>query len=225
MRILLIEDEKKIASFIERGLKAHRYIVDIAYDGENGLQLAEINPYDLIILDILLPKKDGITVCKELREKNIDSPIMMLTAKSSVIDKVHALQTGADDYLVKPFSFEEFTARVAALLRRSRMDKTSLLKAGDLVLDQMIHKVIKADKEIVLTPKEYSLLEYLMLNADQVVTRTMISEHVWNEDFDSFSNIIDVFVNNLRSKLDPDRKTGLIQTIRGVGYVLKSQSK
>lgn len=225
MRILIVEDEKKIASFIERGLKAHRYTVDIAYDGEQGLQMAEINPYDLIILDIMLPGKDGITVCKELRDKKIDSPIMMLTAKSSVNDKVHALQTGADDYLVKPFSFEEFTARVAALLRRTGREKTSLLKAGDIILDQMTHKVTKADSVIVLTPKEYSLLEYLMLHADQVVTRTMISEHVWNEDFDSFSNIIDVFVNNLRGKLAPERKQQPIRTIRGVGYVLETKEK
>ncbi|MCG2711813.1 MAG: response regulator transcription factor [Candidatus Omnitrophica bacterium] len=225
MRILVVEDEKKIAKFIERGLKAHRYTVDIAYHGENGLRMAEANPYDLIILDIMLPGKDGITVCKELREKKIDSPIMMLTAKSSVSDKVLALQIGADDYLVKPFSFEEFTARIAALLRRTRSDKTSLLKAGDILLDQMTHKVTKADQEIFLTPKEYSLLEYFMLNADQVVTRTMISEHVWNEDFDSFSNIIDVFINNLRAKLEPDRKKELIKTIRGVGYVLKGKFK
>ena len=222
MRILLVEDEKKIASFIEKGLKAHHYAVDIASDGEKGLELAEINVYDLIILDIMLPGKDGITVCSELREKDIDCPVMMLTAKSSVSDKVHALQTGADDYLVKPFSFEEFTARVAALLRRRGKDKTSLLKVGDLVLDQITHKVMIGAEEIILTPKEYSLLEYLMLHAGEVVTRTMISEHVWNEDFDSFSNIIDVFINNLRGKLDPERKQGLIQTIRGVGYVLKS---
>lgn len=223
MRILVVEDEKKIASFIERGLKAHRYTVDIAYDGEAGMQLAEINLYDLIVLDIMLPGKDGITICKELRDKKIDSPIMMLTAKSSVNDKVHALQTGADDYLVKPFSFEEFTARVAALLRRTGKEKTPLLKAGDISLDQMTHKVTKADKEILLTHKEYSLLEYLMLNVDQVVTRTMISEHVWNEDFDSFSNIIDVFVNNLRGKLEPDRKQEYICTVRGVGYILKTK--
>ncbi|MBU1086807.1 MAG: response regulator transcription factor [Candidatus Omnitrophica bacterium] len=224
MRILLVEDEKKIASFIERGLKAHRYAVDIAADGEKGLELAEINPYDLIILDIMLPGKDGITVCKELRAQGIDSPVMMLTAKSSVADKVHALHCGADDYLVKPFSFEEFTARVAALMRRTRKEKTSILKVGSIVLDQITHKVKTADKEIVLTPKEYSLLEYFMLNVDQVITRTMISEHVWNENFDSFSNIIDVFINNLRSKLDSNRKKSCIQTVRGVGYVLNSKS-
>jgi len=224
MRILLVEDEKKIASFIERGLKAHRYAVDIAADGENGLELAQINPYDLIIIDIMLPGKDGITVCKELREQQIDSPVMMLTAKSSVADKVHALNCGADDYLVKPFSFDEFTARVAALMRRTRKEKTSVLKIGRIALDQMTHKVKKIDKEIVLTPKEYSLLEYFMLNADKVITRTMILEHVWNENFDSFSNIIDVFINNLRGKLDSNRKKSCIKTIRGVGYVLDRKS-
>lgn len=224
MRILLVEDEKKIASFIERGLKAHRYTVDIAADGENGLELAQVNPYDLIILDIMLPGKDGITVCKELRDQQIDSPVMMLTAKSSVSDKVHALNCGADDYLVKPFSFEEFTARVAALMRRTRKEKTAVLTVGGIVLDQLTHKVQKLDKEIILTPKEYSLLEYFMLNVDQVITRTMISEHVWNESFDSFSNIIDVFINSLRSKLDSDRKKSCIKTIRGVGYVLDGRS-
>lgn len=224
MRILLVEDEKKISSFIERGLKAHRYVVDIAADGESGLELAEINSYDLIILDIMLPGKDGITVCQELRDRGIDIPVMMLTAKSSVNDKVHALHSGADDYLVKPFSFEEFTARVTALLRRTRKEKTSILQVGDIALDQITHKLTKADQEIVLTPKEYSLLEYFMLNVDQVITRTMISEHVWNEDFDSFSNIIDVFINNLRGKLDFDRKKSCIQTVRGVGYVFKGKS-
>jgi DNA-binding response OmpR family regulator len=223
MRILLVEDEKKIANFIERGLRAHHYIVDIAINGEKGLEMAQINPYDLIILDIMLPGKDGITVCKELREQKIEVPVMMLTAKSSVNDKVHALHSGADDYLVKPFSFEEFTARVAALLRRTRSEKTSILEVGDIRLDQITHKVTKSGQEISLTPKEYGLLEYLMLNVDQVVTRTMISEHVWNENFDSFSNIIDVFINNLRAKIDPDRKKALIQTVRGVGYVLNSK--
>ncbi|MCP4648476.1 MAG: response regulator transcription factor [PVC group bacterium] len=223
MRILLVEDEKKIARFIERGLRANRYVVDIAYTGENGMELAEINPYDLIILDIMLPGKDGITICQELREYKVDAPILMLTAKSAVAEKVLALQSGADDYLVKPFSFEEFLARVAALLRRQRREKTSFLQIGDLVLDQVSHKVFKADKEIVLTPKEYSLLEYMMLNVDQVVTRVMISEHVWNEDFDSISNLIDVFIKHLRNKIDPTRDKQLIQTIRGVGYVLKSK--
>ncbi|MBI4845143.1 MAG: response regulator transcription factor [Candidatus Omnitrophica bacterium] len=223
MRILLVEDEKKIARFIERGLRAHHYVVDIAYTGEGGRDLAEINPYDLMILDIMLPGKDGITICRELREHKVDTPILMLTAKSAVSEKVLALQSGADDYLVKPFSFEEFLARVAALMRRKRIEKTSLLQVRDLVIDQVTHKVFKADKEIFLTSKEYTLLEYLMLNADQVVTRIMISEHVWNEDFDSLSNLIDVFIKQLRNKIDPERKESFIHTIRGTGYILKSK--
>lgn len=221
MRILLIEDEEKIASFIKRGLKEEHYVVDVAGDGEKAMFLAEINPYDLIILDIILPGKDGISVCKELRAKKIDVPILILTAKGSVKDKVEGLDAGADDYLAKPFAFEELLARVGALLRRNRAEKTTLLKLADLELDQLTHSVKRAGKEIALTAKEYALLEYLMLNAGQIVTRTMISEHVWNEDFDSFTNVIDVYVNYLRSKIDKGFKKQLIHTTRGVGYILK----
>lgn len=216
-----MEDEKKIASFIERGLKEEHYSVDVAYDGENGLFLAETAPYDLIILDIMLPKKDGISLCRELRSKKIDVPILMLTAKDKVGDKVLGLDGGADDYLTKPFSFEEFLARIRALLRRKRIDKTTLLKISDLELDQLTHRVNRAGKEIALTSKEYALLEYLMLHANQVITRTMISEHVWNEDFDSFTNVIDVYVNYLRNKIDKNFKKQLIHTIRGTGYMLR----
>jgi DNA-binding response OmpR family regulator len=221
MRILLIEDEEKLASFIKRGLKEERYIVDVARDGEKGLFLAEINPYDLIILDIILPGKDGICVCRELRSKKIDIPILMLTAKSQVRDKVEGLQRGADDYLTKPFVFEELLARVGALLRRKRTDKSSLLQVADLKLDQLSHNVSRVGKEIILTAKEYALLEYLLLNAGHVVTRSMISEHVWNEEFDSFTNVIDVYVNYLRDKIDKGFKKKLIHTRRGVGYILK----
>src|SRR3989338_2291137 len=221
MRILLVEDEKKIASFIERGLKEEHYTVDVAYDGENGLFLAETASYDLIILDIMLPKKDGISLCRELRSRKIDTPILMLTAKDKVGDKVLGLDGGADDYLTKPFAFEEFLARIRALLRRQRIDKSTLLKIADLELDQLTHKVNRAGKEIVLTSKEYALLEYLMLHANQVITRTMISEHVWNEDFDSFTNVIDVYVNHLRNKIDKNFERQLIHTIRGTGYILK----
>jgi heavy metal response regulator len=224
MRILLVEDERKIANFIERGLKEERYVVDVAYDGGQGLYLAEINPYDLLILDIMLPVKDGLSVCKELRKKKIGVPILMLTSKGSVKDKVLGLDSGADDYLVKPFAFEELLARVGALLRRNQEDKAPLLKVEDLELDQLTHKVTRAGKEIPLTSKEYALLEYLMLNANQIITRTMISEHVWQEDFDSFTNVIDVYVNYLRNKIDKGFKTPLIHTIRGSGYVLKKES-
>lgn len=216
-----MEDEEKIASFIERGLKEERYVVDVAYDGEKGLFLAEINAYDLIILDIMLPIKNGLSICKELRSKRIDTPILMLTARDRVEDKVLGLDSGADDYLAKPFAFEELLARVRSLLRRKRQDKSHILKVADLQIDQLTHKVKRSGKEITLTSKEYSLLEYFMLNANQLITRTMISEHVWNEDFDSFTNVIDVYVNYLRSKVDKGYKRQLIHTIRGSGYMLK----
>lgn len=223
MRILLVEDERKIANFIERGLKEERYVVDVAYDGEKALYLAEINPYDLLILDIMLPLRDGLSVCKELRKKKVDAPILMLTSRGSVKDKVVGLDSGADDYLVKPFAFEELLARVGALLRRNKDNKSTVLKIDTLELDQLSHKVTRGGKEIVLTSKEYALLEYFMLNAGQVITRTMISEHVWQEDFDTFTNVIDVYVNYLRNKIDKGFKVQLIHTIRGSGYILKEE--
>lgn len=221
MRILLVEDERKIASFIERGLKEEYYTVDVIGDGEKALFLVEINPYDLIILDIMLPGKDGIAVCRELRRKKIDVPILMLTARDTIKDKVLGLDSGADDYLAKPFNFEEFLARVRALLRRKTKEKTATLKIADLELDQLTHKVKRAGKEIILTNKEYALLEHLMLNANHVVTRTMISEHVWNENFDSFTNVIDVHINFLRNKIDKGFKKQLLHTLRGRGYIFK----
>jgi heavy metal response regulator len=221
MRILLVEDEKKIAGFIKRGLTEEKYIVDTAFDGEQGLYLAEVNPYDLIILDIMLPLKDGISVCRELRENHINIPVLMLTAKDEVKDKVLGLDCGADDYLTKPFAFAEFLARVRALMRRKTRSKSPILEAADLRLDQLTHKVTRAGKEIELSSKEYMLLEYLMLNANTVITRTMILEHVWHEDFDNFTNIIDVYINYLRKKIDRDFTKKLIRTIRGTGYILK----
>jgi heavy metal response regulator len=221
MRILLVEDEKRMASFIERGLKEERYVVDVATTGENGLFLAEVNPYDLIILDVMLPDTDGIAVCRELRAKKIDGPILILTARDSVKDKVQGLDSGADDYLTKPFSFEEFLARVRALLRKKRADRSTLLKVGDLELDQLSHKVSRAGKEISLTGREYAFLEFLMLHASEVVTRSMIAEHVWNENFDSLTNVFDVYVYRLRSKVDRDFKKPLIRSLRGVGYMIK----
>jgi len=201
MRILLVEDEIRMASFIERGLKEDDYVVDVANDGEKALFLAEVNPYDLIILDIILPVKDGISVCRELRRKKINVPILMLTSKDGVRDKVLGLNSGADDYLAKPFAFEELLARISALLRRDKTDKTGILKIADLEMDRLKHKVTRAGKEIRLTTKEFGLLEYMMLNANHVVTRTMISEHVWHEDFDSFTNVIDVYMNFCAIKL------------------------
>jgi len=221
MRILIIEDEKKIASFMKRGLKEEGYAADIASDGEDGLFLAETNPYDLIILDLMLPKMDGIELCKALREKKIRTPVMMVTAKDAVSDKVEGLDSGADDYLTKPFAFEELLARVRALLRKNDGASASILKAQDLTLDLLSHKVDRRGKTINLTGKEYSLLEYLMRNAGAVVTRTMISEHVWDIDFDTDTNVIDVYINYLRKKIDGNFDKSLIQTVRGRGYTIE----
>lgn len=221
MRILLVEDEKKIASFIVRGLKEARYVVDAAYNAEKGLFLASVNPYDLIILDIMLPDRDGRLVCKELRSKKVDVPILLLTAKSTLKDKITGLDSGADDYLTKPFAFAELLARVRALLRRKKKDKATTLKVADLELDQLTHKVWRSGRKIELTSKEYALLEYLMLNANNTVTRTMISEHIWHEDFDNFTNVIDVYVNYLRNKIDKGFKKQLLHTMRGTGYALQ----
>ena len=222
MRILVIEDEKKIADFIKRGLKEEGYAVDIAIDGENGLFLAKTNTYDLILLDLMLPKVDGITVCKRLRDEKVASPIIMLTAKDAVKDKVTGLDAGADDYLTKPFAFEELLARIRAILRKRDEQKQAVtLQVGDLSIDLTTHKVFRGDNEIGLTSKEFALLEYLMRNAGKVVTRTMISEHVWDIDFDTFTNVIDVYINYLRNKIDTGAKKKLIQTVRGRGYILK----
>ena len=221
MRILVIEDEKKIANFIKRGLKDEGYAVDAAYDGEQGYFMATTQDYDLIVLDLMLPKIDGLTLCKKLRDEKVPSSVLMLTAKDSVKDKVSGLDSGADDYITKPFAFEEFLARVRALLRKREAGAPTKLTAGNLALDLVSHKVYREGKEIELTAKEYTLLEYLMRNAGSVVTRTMISEHVWDMNFDSFTNVIDVYVNYLRKKLDSGPGKKLIQTVRGRGYILK----
>ncbi|MGA1826233.1 MAG: response regulator transcription factor [bacterium] len=221
MRVLVVEDEIKIASFISMGLKEKSYAVDVAYNGEDGLLLAQTNPYDVIVLDIMLPKIDGISICRTLRSEKKDVPILMLTAKDEVTDKIRGLDSGADDYLTKPFSLEEFLARVRALGRRKQTGKTTLLKVADLELDQITHKVTRAGKLIELTSTEYSLLEYMMLHAHQVVTRTMILEHVWDLDSDPFTNIITVYINYLRKKIDAEFEKKLIHSIRGTGYILK----
>jgi len=221
MRILVVEDEKKLASFIKRGLKEKGYTVDVAANGTDGLFQAEEVPYDLIVLDVMLPGKDGLFICRQLRKKNINTPILMLTARDDIEDKVSGLDAGADDYLTKPFDFAEFLARVRALIRRKCDVNTNKLKVADLELDQLTHKVKRSEKEIELTSTEYSLLEYLMLNAGHVVTRTMISEHVWNDDFDTFSNVINVYINYLRKKIDSGFEKKLIHSIRGTGYILK----
>ena len=221
MRVLIVEDEKKISDFIKRGLREEGYSVDSAYDGEEGHFLATTGEYDLIVLDIMLPRIDGISLCRKLREEKVITPIMMLTAKDSVKDKVNGLDSGADDYLIKPFAFEEFLARIRALLRKRDSPAVTKMQIMDLVLDLMTHKVTRSGKEIELTTKEYALLEYLMRNAGTVVTRTMISEHVWDVNFDTYTNVIDVYINYLRNKIDRGHKNKLIHTLRGRGYTLK----
>jgi heavy metal response regulator len=224
MRILVIEDEKKVARFIKRGLEEAGYLVDAAEDGEEGLYLAEIDDYDLIILDLVLPRKSGLDVCRQLREQNIKVPVLILSARDSVEDKVAGLDMGADDYLTKPFAFSELLARVRALLRRGETLVPLKLSIEDLVMDTVTHTVTRAGKEIKLTSKEYSLLEYFMMNQGKVLTRTMLSEHVWDYTFDTFSNVIDVYINYLRNKIDRDFEPKLIHTVRGVGYVMKVKS-
>ena len=220
MRILVVEDEKKIAGFVKRGLKEEGYAVDVAADGDEGYELASVNDYDLIILDLMLPKCDGVTLCKKLRADKLEVPVIMLTAKTSVQDKVTGLDAGANDYLTKPFAFEELLARMRVLLRRTVQPATRL-QVADLVLDLLSHKVTRAGRDIVLSSREFALLDYLMRNAGTVVTRTMISEHVWDIDFDTNTNVIDVYINYLRNKIDADFDKKLIQTIRGRGYTLK----
>lgn len=222
MRILIVDDDRRLCAIIKRGLLEEAYAVDLAYDGEEGEYLAEVNAYDLIILDIMLPNKDGIEVCHELRARGINTPVLMLTAKDAVEDRVRGLDTGADDYLVKPFAFNELLARVRALLRRDGMSRSPELKVGDLTLDTLTRHVWRGQRSIELTTKEYVVLEYLMRHPDAVVTRTMIEEHAWDYDFDSLSNLIDVYVNRLRRRIDNKGEESLIQTVRGAGYRLRA---
>ena len=221
MRILIIEDEKKVASFIKKGLEEEYYAADIAGDGKEGLKHAEDEDYDLIIMDIMLPFIDGITLTKELRKRKISTPILMLTVKDSTEAKIEGLDAGADDYLTKPFAFEELIARVRALLRRNENTKVSALKVKGITLDLISHRVIRDGTEIILTPKEFSILEYLLRNKNKVVSRTKLVEHVYDYHFDTETNIIDVFINKLRSKIETSSATPLIHTIRGVGYIIK----
>ena len=222
MRILLVEDEKKVATFIKKGLEEEFYIVDAAFDGKEGLKLAFSQEYDLMIFDVMLPFKDGITLVKELRNEKITVPILLLTAKVSLDNKIEGLDSGADDYLTKPFAFEELIARVRALLRRNTPEKSILLKVNDLVLDTQTHIVKRDSAEIILTPKEYSILEYLMRNKNKVISRTVLSEHVYDYHFDTDTNVIDVYINKLRNKIDRGFKTQLLHTVRGVGYIIKN---
>jgi len=221
MRILIVEDEKKVAAFIKKGLEEETYAVDVAYDGEEGLVLALENQYDLVILDLMLPIIDGLEVLSRLRKNKVDTPILLLTAKDSVEDKVTGLNTGADDYLTKPFAFSELLARIRVLLRRGKAETKTVLKIDGLTLHLVSHKVSRNGEEIELTGKEYSLLEYFMRNQGKVLTRTMIAEHVWDYNFDTFTNVIDVYVNHLRKKIDKNYPDKLLHTLRGVGYIMK----
>ena len=223
MKILVVEDEKKVASFIKRGLEEEGYAVDVAYDGDEGLKMGEEDSYDLILMDLMLPKKDGLEVIGDLRRKDIRTPVLCLTAKDKVDDIVSGLDSGSDDYLTKPFAFAELLARVRALIRRGTTERGAEITFADLRLDPVAHKVWRADKEIDLTTKEYALLEYMMRNPNQTLTRSMIAEQVWDYTFDSFTNIIDVYVNYLRKKIDRGFDKKLIHTVRGVGYVLKEE--
>ena len=222
MRLLLVEDDIKIAQFVTNGLREAGFAVDHAVDGEEGLHLALTEPYDLAVVDLMLPKLDGLALIEQVRKEKINTPVLILSARRSVDDRVNGLKKGSDDYLVKPFAFSELLARVQALIRRSTLvTAPSKLRVADLTLDLHTRRVFRADKEIVLQPLEFSLLEYLMRNAGRVVSKTMIMEHVWDYNFSPQTNVVEARICYLRDKIDKNFETKLIHTIRGVGYVLK----
>lgn len=221
MRILIVEDEKRLASYIKKGIEENHLAVDVSYDGEDGLFMLNTNEYDLVILDILLPKKNGLEILKDARKSGMNMPILLLTAKDAIEDKVHGLDLGADDYLIKPFSFIELMARIRALIRRGKVGFQAQLTVADLSLDIAAHRLYRNGQTIDLTNKEFALLGFFMRNLNTVLTRTQIAEHVWDYNFDSLTNVIDVFVNRLRNKIDKDRTNKLIHTIKGVGYIMK----
>jgi heavy metal response regulator len=223
MRILLVEDEKKVARFIQQGLEEEHHTVDVAHDGESGLAMAGAQHYDVIILDVMLPGKSGIDVTRELRIRKRATPILMLTAKTATEDKVAGLDSGADDYLTKPFAFAELLARVRSLLRRGTQEKSTVLTLADLELNTVTHKARRGTRLIDLTTKEYALLEFFLRNKERVLSRTIIAEHIWDYHFDTGTNLIDVYINHLRNKVDTGFDRKLIHTVRGVGYVLKEE--
>ncbi len=223
MRILIVEDEQQIAAFLERGLKEEGYAVDAVYNGNDATDWAVAVEYDGIVLDVMLPGRDGYAVCRELRERNVKTPILMLTARDAVDDRVTGLDVGADDYLIKPFAFKELVARLRAVMRRQGETRSNELHVADLTLNTLNHTAQRADRRIELTTKEYNLLEYLMRNPNRILTRTQIAEHVWNLDFVSESNLVDVYVRYLRRKIDDESDQKLIKTIRGSGYLISDE--
>lgn len=218
MRVLLVEDEEKVARFVSKGLKAERYAVDVAEDGRAGLDHVMACVYDLIVLDLNLPGMSGTELLRHIRKSHPNVPVLILTARDSITDKVKNFEEGADDYLTKPFSFAELLVRIKALLRRGPVDRANVLRVSDLELDRVAHQVRRQEKKIELTSREYSLLEYLMINTGRVLSRTMIMEHVWDESFEGLTNIVDVYIRQLRKKIDENHESKLIRTVRGVGY-------
>jgi two-component system, OmpR family, copper resistance phosphate regulon response regulator CusR len=223
VRVLLAEDDRRVAGFVAKGLREQAYAVDVAQDGEQALYFASVNEYDLIVLDVMLPAKDGHAVCRELRSSGARVPVLMLTARGSVDDRVAGLDSGADDYLTKPFDFKELLARLRALLRRAAVFRPAVVEVGDLSMNTGSHAVTRAGRSISLTAKEYALLEFLILNQGRVVGREQIAQHVWDENFDPFSNVIDVYIKRLRAKIDAGSACRLIHTRRGEGYLLSAR--
>jgi DNA-binding response OmpR family regulator len=221
LRILLVEDNRRLSESLRLTLEEDGYAIDTAYDGLDGEEMGLISSYDIIILDIMLPGKDGLEVCRELRDKRITTPILMLTARDTLEDRVKGLDTGADDYLVKPFEVEELRARIRALLRRDSSSKSGVLQVGDLILDPASHTVHRGERPIELTAKEFSLLEYLMRHPNHLVTREMAEEHLWSYDHVIASNVVDVYIRRLRAKIDEGNKQKLFETLRGAGYRLR----
>ena len=225
MRILVVEDNRRLNTALKTSLEEDGYAVDAAFDGDEGETFALAAPYDLILLDVMLPHKDGFSLCRDLRQQGVNSPILMLTARDTIDDRVDGLDSGADDYLVKPFSINELRARLRALLRRNKPEKTALLRAGDLALDPANHHVQRGDTVIELTPREFAILEYLLRSPNRILTREMIEAHVWNFDFISGSNVVDVYIRRLRRKIDDPYEVKLLETVRGVGYRLVPPAK
>jgi DNA-binding response OmpR family regulator len=224
MRVLIVEDDVKINATLAQAFQEERYAVDVAHDGEAGEELAFVNEYDVIILDLMLPKKDGQSLLRELREHGVKTPILVLTARDAVLDRIENLNIGADDYVVKPFSIDEVIARVRALVRRGSDVRTSRLQIGDLVLDVTSHTVKRGDRSINLTQTEYAILEYLMHHPNKVVSRAELMDHVWDDSYEGFSNIVDVYMRRIRAKIDDDTAVRLLETVRGAGYRLREPS-